>query len=109
MAIGTSTIIARGNMRGLRFVNATASSNENYATGGITLSPNTVGLNTITNAIVTAASFSTGGVYSCVYAPGTGKVQLYWVDTTVDGAVSPEVPNATAIGVTVFTIFAFGT
>lgn len=109
MALALSSILSRGNMRGQRMVVATCTSNENYATGGIALSPNTIGLNTITAAFVTAGKFSTGGAYTTNYVSSSGKVQLFWVDTTVDGAELPEVPNATAIGVTVYTIFAFGT
>lgn len=107
MAIAVSNIVrTKTKWQALNLITA-ASSNENYATGGLSLPASSCGLSKITSAYFDAQPF-TGGAYKCIYNPTTEKLLLYWVDTTVDGAVMPEVPNATAIGVTVYTGFVFG-
>lgn len=96
------------NTRGGRINFFAGFTNENYVTGGFAITPNMFGLGTIRGIQATAANFAQTGMYTVWYNATTSKLQLHWVDTTVDGAVMAEVPNATAIGATIFTGIAIG-
>lgn len=108
MALTISTL-KRAGMKSLRTHIAVASSNENYATGGIACPASSLGMSKVDMAYVQCQTFATTAAYLALYDGTAEKVKLFWVDTTVDGAAPVEVPNATAVGVLLYGIVAFGT
>jgi hypothetical protein len=106
MAVSVLTL-SRASGNSTKINHVVASSSENYATGGITCTANQLGLSRVQAAFVAALPLA-GGAYVGNYNVATGKISLYWVNTTVNGAALAEIPNATAIGATVYNIIAFG-
>lgn len=95
----TVTVTRRMNARGGRINFCGFSTNENYVTGGFAITANQCGLNNL-NMIFASPTLGLAGtaVHVVAWNGLTGKVQYFWVDTTVDGNPLVEVPNATAVG-----------
>jgi hypothetical protein len=88
-----------------KFVTATVTFDSSYPTGGEAISLVSLGLDRLdflwavtTDGYVPAWDGSTT-------AP---KVELFWVDTTTDGAALAEVTSTTNVSTVVARIFAFG-
>lgn len=100
----TIAITRRTGTKSGRIITGTGFTNENYVTGGFTITPNQFGLDKVDLIIPSGATPIAGtSAFMLVYDNSTSKMKYFWVDTTVDGAAMVEVPNATAIG-----LFAWG-
>ena len=88
-----------------KFVTATVTFDSSYATGGEAISLISLGL----NRLDFLWADSTDG-YIPVWDGSTTapKIELFWVDTTTDGAALAEVPSTTNVSTVVARIFAFG-
>ena len=88
-----------------KFVTATVTFDSSYATGGEAISLVSLGLNRLDFLWAN----STDG-YIPVWDGSTTapKIELFWVDTTTDGAALAEVPSTTNVSTVVARICAFG-
>lgn len=103
------TIVRKAGLRSARLNSGTGFTNENYVTGGFAVTPNQFGLEKIDVLHITSTG-TVAGTTTLIpqYNAGSGKIQYFWVDTTVDGAALAEVVNATAIGLHGFGWIAYG-
>lgn len=72
-----------------RLVVAKITQDDAYPTNGEALTASSFGLVSIVNVI----PFGTPSGFGYEYVPSTGKLKMYWVDTSVDGAAMAEVTN----------------
>lgn len=105
----TVAITRRTGTKSGRVITGTAFTNENYVTAGFAVTPNQMGLDKV-DLVIPSGGTPLAGTSALlpVYDNSTSKFKYYWVDTTVDGALLAEVPNATAIGLIAFGWVAFG-
>ena len=88
-----------------KFVTATVTFDSSYATGGEAISLTSLGLNRLD---FLWAVTSDGYVPAWDGSTTNPKIELFWVDTTTDGAALAEVPSTTNVATVVARIFAFG-
>jgi hypothetical protein len=88
-----------------KFVTATVTFDSSYPTGGEAISLSSLGLDRLD---FLWAVTTDGYVPAWDGSTTNPKIELFWVDTTTDGAALAEVPNTTNVSTVVARIFAFG-
>jgi hypothetical protein len=88
-----------------KFVTANVTFDSSYATGGEAISVSSLGLTRLDFMWV---SPSDGYIAQWDGSLTSPKVELFWVDTTVDGAALAEVASTTDVSAVTVKVFAFG-